>query len=91
MPKNKNVNVKKLTMSAVMVALSAALSMVKIFEMPLGGSVTLLSMLPVCMLAIMYGCKHGLFCSFVYALSEPFSAGDLHPQRWQAVSHSITS
>ena len=43
MPKNKNVNVKKLTMSAVMVALSAALSMVKIFEMPLGGSVTLLS------------------------------------------------
>ena len=54
MPKNKNVNVKKLTMSAVMVALSAALSMVKIFEMPLGGSVTLLSMLPVCMLAIMY-------------------------------------
>ena len=57
MPKNKNVNVKKLTMSAVMVALSAALSLVKIFEMPLGGSVTLLSMLPVCMLAIMYGCK----------------------------------
>lgn len=36
MPKNKNVNVKKLTMSAVMVALSAALSLVKIFEMPLG-------------------------------------------------------
>ena len=49
-------------MSAVMVALSAALSMVKIFEMPLGGTVTLLSMLPVCMLAIMYGCKWGLFC-----------------------------
>ena len=70
MPKNKNVNVKKLTMSAVMVALSAALSLVKIFEMPLGGSVTLLSMLPVCMLAIMYGCKWGLFCSFVYALSQ---------------------
>ena len=66
MPKNKNVNVKKLTMSAVMVALSAALSLVKIFEMPLGGSVTLLSMVP-------------------------FSAGDLRPQRWQAVSHSITS
>ena len=57
-------------MSAVMVALSAALSLVKIFEMPLGGSVTLLSMLPVCMLAIMYGCKWGLFCSFVYALSQ---------------------
>ena len=34
---SKKVNVKKLTMSAVLIALSAALSMVKIFEMPLGG------------------------------------------------------
>ena len=70
MSANKKVNVKKLTMSAVLIALSAALSMVKIFEMPLGGSVTLLSMLPVCMLSIMYGCKWGLFCSFIYALSQ---------------------
>ena len=44
--------------------------MVKIFEMPLGGSVTLLSMLPVCMLSIMYGCKWGIFCSFVYSLTQ---------------------
>ncbi|MBP3310067.1 MAG: energy-coupled thiamine transporter ThiT, partial [Ruminococcus sp.] len=50
--------------------LSAALSMVKVLEMPLGGSVTLLSMLPVCMLSIMYGCKHGLFCAFLFALSQ---------------------
>lgn len=63
-------NVKKLTMSAVLIALSAALSLVKIFEMPLGGSVTLLSMLPVCMLSIMYGCKWGLFCSFIYSLTQ---------------------
>ncbi len=70
MSEKKKVNVKKLTMSAVLIALSAALSMVKVFEMPLGGSVTLLSMLPVCMLAIMYGCKWGLFCSFVYSLTQ---------------------
>ena len=70
MSEKKKVNVKKLTMSAVLIALSAALSMVKIFEMPLGGSVTLLSMLPVCMLSIMYGCKWGLFCSFVYSLTQ---------------------
>lgn len=63
-------NVKKLTMSAILIALSAALSLVKIFEMPLGGSVTLLSMLPVCMLSIMYGCKWGLFCSFIYSLTQ---------------------
>lgn len=70
MSEKKKVNVKKLTMSAVLTALSAALSMVKIFEMPLGGSVTLLSMLPVCMLSIMYGCKWGIFCSFVYSLTQ---------------------
>ncbi len=70
MSEKKKVNVKKLTMSAVLTALSAALSMVKIFEMPLGGSVTLLSMLPVCMLSIMYGCKWGLFCSFMYSLTQ---------------------
>lgn len=70
MSEKKKVNVKKLTMSAVLIALSAALSMVKVFEMPLGGSVTLLSMLPVCMLSIMYGCKWGLFCSFVYSLTQ---------------------
>ncbi|MBP0984347.1 MAG: energy-coupled thiamine transporter ThiT [Oscillospiraceae bacterium] len=63
-------DINKLTLSAVMISLSAALSMVKVLEMPLGGSVTLLSMLPVCMLSIMYGCKHGLFCAFLFALSQ---------------------
>lgn len=63
-------NIKKLTMSAILIALSAALSLVKIFEMPLGGSVTFLSMLPVCMLSIMYGCKWGMFCSFIYSLTQ---------------------
>lgn len=70
MSENKKINVKKLTMSGVMIALATALSLVKIFEMPLGGSVTLLSMLPICMLAIMYGSKWGLFCSFIYALTQ---------------------
>ena len=70
MSENKKINVKKLTMSGIMIALSVGLSMVKIFEMPLGGSVTLLSMLPVCMLSIMFGCKWGLFCSSIYALIQ---------------------
>lgn len=56
----QKLDVKKLTMSAVMIALSVALSLVKIIQMPLGGSVTLLSMLPVCMLSIMYGTRWGL-------------------------------
>ncbi len=68
--KNRKLNVKKLAMSAVMISLSAALSMVRVAEMPLGGSVTLLSMLPVCMLSIMYGCRWGLLCGFLYSLTQ---------------------
>ena len=56
-----------LCVCAVMVALSTALSLVKIWNMPWGGSITLLSMLPVALVSIMYGLKQGLFSSFVYA------------------------
>lgn len=66
----KNSNLQRLTISAVMIALSTALSFVKIFAMPLGGSVTLLSMLPVCMLAIMYGTRWGLTSAFVYSVVQ---------------------
>ena len=58
---------KKLTLSAVMIALSAVLSMVKVYQLPLGGSITLLSMLPVAAVAICYGTKTGLFASLLYA------------------------
>ena len=41
----KNNNTKKLAACAVMVALGAVLSMIKVLQMPFGGSITLLSML----------------------------------------------
>lgn len=58
---------KKLTLSAIMIALSAVLSLVKVYQLPLGGSITLFSMLPVCAVAICYGNKTGLFASILYA------------------------
>ncbi len=63
----KNKKLQMLCVCAVMVALSTALSLVKIWNMPWGGSITLLSMLPVALISIMYGLKQGLFSSFVYA------------------------
>ncbi len=60
-------NIKKMTLSAVMIALSAVLSMVKVYQLLLGGSITLLSMLPVAAVAICYGTKTGLFASILYA------------------------
>ena len=60
-------NTKKLTLSAVMIAMSLVLSLVKVYQLPLGGSITLLSMLPVCAVAVCYGTKTGLFASILYA------------------------
>lgn len=48
----KNNNTKKLAACAVMVALGAVLSMIKVLQMPFGGSITLLSMLPCAMMAL---------------------------------------
>ena len=63
-------NTKRLTLSAVFIALSAVLSMIKIYDLPLGGSITLLSMLPICIVAICYGTKWGVFCSVLYAFVQ---------------------
>ena len=55
---------------ACMVALAFALSWVKLWQMPLGGSVTLCSMLPIMFIAIKYGGTIGLGTAFVYSLTQ---------------------
>ncbi|MBO4951072.1 MAG: energy-coupled thiamine transporter ThiT [Clostridia bacterium] len=73
---------------SIVIALSTALSLVKIIPMPLGGSVTLLSMLPVCYMSIRHGLKWGLGTSFVYSciqLALDFAAAmgwGLSAARW---------
>ncbi len=68
--KMKKANVKKLAISAMLIALSAVLSLIKVWPMPLGGSITLLSMVPVTLISVMFGVPWGLFSSFVYALVQ---------------------
>ncbi|MBQ7800580.1 MAG: energy-coupled thiamine transporter ThiT [Oscillospiraceae bacterium] len=53
-----------------MLALATALSLVKIYTLPLGGSITLLSMLPIVFLSINYGLGWGFFTAFVYSLIQ---------------------
>lgn len=65
-----NSKTKKLTFSAVMIALSAVLSVIKVVQMPLGGSVTLLSMVPICMIAITYGTAYAILPCFVYGIIQ---------------------
>lgn len=60
----------RLTASGIMIALATVLSLVTIVKMPLGGSLTPVSMLPICMIAIIYGTGWGLGTAFAYALVQ---------------------
>ena len=66
----KNAKLRKLTLCAVMIALSTVLSMVKVIQMPFGGSVTLLSMLPVCFISLYFGVGTGMVTAFAYSLIQ---------------------
>ena len=68
--KQKKFSLKKMALSAVMVALATALSLIKVWQMPLGGSVTLLSMLPIIVLAYFLDTKWALISAFVYSLIQ---------------------
>ena len=78
--RNKSIGI--LTDCATMVALAFALSCAKLFPMPLGGSVTLASMLPIMLISIKHGSLIGLGTGFVYSLTQLAQAlveGDVFP------------
>ncbi len=67
--KNKK-QIYNLALSAIFIALASVLSNLKIYKLPLGGSVTLFSMLPVIMLSVMLGLKWGVGAAFCYSLVQ---------------------
>lgn len=72
MKEKTNKPVYKLTVSAVMVALASVLSLIKLYKLPLGGSVTLLSMLPIVLVSLSLGLKWGFGTAFTYSLVQLF-------------------
>lgn len=71
--KNQNKTRSKLTIlceCGIMLALAAVLSLIKVWESPYGGSVTLLSMLPIMIMSHKRGLKIGLACSFTYSILQ---------------------
>lgn len=68
----KTSNIKRLCVSAIMIALATVLSLIKIYTLPLGGSITLLSMLPIVFISVSYGVGWGFFSAFVYSLIQMF-------------------
>ncbi len=68
--KSKKFTTKQLVFSAVAMALATVTSMLKIFELPMGGSVTLFSMFFVVLIGYWYGPKAGLMTGFAYGLLQ---------------------
>ena len=64
---------KRITESAMLLAVAIVLELVsKMFipEMPFGGQITLVSMLPVVLISYRHGVKWGLVAGVAYALLE---------------------
>ena len=71
----RNNKVLALCECAILLALSVALSYVKFLSLPFDGSITLFSMLPVCLVAIKYGVKWGLGTAFCFSWFQILQGG----------------
>ena len=71
----KNTRTVALCECAIMLALSVVLSYIKFFELPFDGSITLFSMLPVCLVAIKYGWRWGLGTAFCFSWFQILQGG----------------
>jgi len=64
--------VVKMVFSAIMISLATVLSMLILFHMPNGGTITIFSMLPIILIGYIYGLKWGVFTGFIYGIIQLF-------------------
>ncbi len=62
--------IKQLVFCAMAVALGTVLSNIKLFDLPYGGSVTLLSMLVICLPGYLFGLGAGLMTGLAYGVLQ---------------------
>lgn len=67
-----NKNTQRLAFSAIMLAMSIVLNFIPVYRMPMGGEITLLSMVPISLVCVKYGLKQGLITSFIYSVFQLF-------------------
>lgn len=66
----KKNDTKRLMESGLMIALAVILSMLKLFQLPYGGAVTVVSMLPMLLLSYRYGMRWGSLACLAYSLVQ---------------------
>ena len=67
---DKKFSTRQITFSAIAIAIATVTSNIKLFHMPMGGSVTLLSMLFVCLIGYWYGLRVGIVAGLAYGLLQ---------------------
>ena len=80
---NPKFETKSVTFAAVSVALAFALSYIRLFRLPQGGSITLVSVLPLMLYSQMFGIRKGIVAGVVFgllsAIQDPWI---LHPAQF---------
>ena len=78
--KSQRADTKAVTLSALLVALATGLGMLKLFEMPYGGTVTVFSMLPIVLCGYFLGTRRGVMAGMcVGLLNLIFGPYIIHP------------
>ena len=67
---NSKLNAKHIAFAAMALALAVATSMIKVIKLPMGGSVTLFSMLFIVLIGYWYGIKTGLTAALAYGVLQ---------------------
>jgi len=79
----KPFDTKSISYAAVCIAMSFALSYVRIVKMPQGGSITIASLLPIMVYSCMFGARKGIFAGMIYgilqAVQDPYI---IHPAQF---------
>ncbi|MCR4874298.1 MAG: energy-coupled thiamine transporter ThiT [Clostridia bacterium] len=74
---------RSIAFAGITIALSFALSYIRLFKLPQGGSVTLASLVPIMLFAYIYGAKKGVIVGVFYgllqAIQDPFI---IHPAQF---------
>lgn len=79
----KEFDTKSISYAAVCIAMSFALSYLRIVKMPQGGSITVASLLPLMIYSYLFGVRKGVFAGFIYgvlqAIQDPYL---VHPAQF---------
>ncbi len=80
---SKEFDSKSITYAAVCIAMSFALSYLRLIRLPQGGSITPASLLPLMLYAYLFGIRKGVFAGFTYGLLQALQDPSvLHPAQF---------